>query len=315
MRTLSHQKRREDRLTVMVGMARCAIGIPRLRDGVPTIVRCAVVSLFLWAAPVYAKETPFTSATISGLGARNIGSAAMSGRISAIAGTREPSGKITLFVGAASGGVWKSDDSGTRYRPVFDEQRVQSIGAIALDPKNSKNVWVGTGESWTRNSVSIADGIYKSTDGGETWKHAGLEKSERIARVVVDPRNSDTVFAAVPGALWSDSPDRGLYKTTDGSKTWKQILKGPNVSTGCTDVAIDPTSPDVMFASMWDFRRKGWEYRSGGESPTAPSASGLFRSTDGGDTCTEITPESNSGLPKKPYGRIAVAIAPSNAKR
>src|SRR5438552_15066741 len=118
-----------------------------------------------------ADDAPYNSATISGLSARNIGSATMSGRISALAGVKEPSGKITLFVGAASGGVWKSDDSGTRYRPVFDEQRVQSIGAIALDPKNSKNVWVGTGESWTRNSVSIGDGIYKSTDGGETWTH------------------------------------------------------------------------------------------------------------------------------------------------
>src|SRR5438477_6384271 len=125
-----------------------------------------------------AVQAPFNSATIRGFGARNIGSATMSGRISAIAGTREPSGKITMFVGAASGGAWKSDDSRTRYRPVFDEQSAQSIGAIALDPKNSKNVWVGTGESWTRNSVSIGDGIYKSTDGGETWKHSGLEKAE-----------------------------------------------------------------------------------------------------------------------------------------
>src|SRR5207247_4527861 len=141
---------------------------------------------FLCVAPGYAQETPFTSSTISGLGARNIGSAAMSGRIAAIAGTREPSGKITLFVGAASGGIWKSDDSGTRYRPVFDEQHVQSIGAIALDPKNSKNVWVGTGEAWTRNSVSIGDGIYKSTDGGETWKYVGLETSERMPQVCVD---------------------------------------------------------------------------------------------------------------------------------
>ena len=239
----------------------------------------------------------------------------MSGRISAIAGTREPSGKITLFVGAASGGVWKSDDSGTRYRPVFDEQPVQSIGAIALDPKNSKNVWVGTGESWTRNSVSIGDGIYKSTDGGETWTHSGLEKSERIGKIAVSPNNSDTVFVAVPGALWSDSPDRGLYKTTDRGKTWNQVLKGPNLSTGCTDVAIDPTNPEIMFAAMWDFRRKGWEYRSGGESPTAPSASGLFRSTDGGSTWAEITAEANRGFPKKPYGRLAVAIAPSDAKR
>src|SRR5467141_943718 len=191
-----------------------------------------------------AVQAPFNSATISGLGARNIGSAAMSGRVSAIAGTREPSGKITLFVGAASGGVWKSDDSETRYRPIFDEQGVQSIGAIALDPKNSKNVWVGTGESWTRNSVSIGDGIYKSTDGGETWTHTGLEKSERIAKIAVSPKDSDTVFACVPGALWSDSPDRGLYKTTDGGKTWKHVLKGPNLSTGCSTVAIDPSNPN-----------------------------------------------------------------------
>src|SRR4051794_4758206 len=116
----------------------------------------------------------------------------MSGRVSAIAATPETSGKITLFVGAASGGVWKSDDSGTRYRPVFDEQPVQSIGAIALDPKNTKNVWVGTGESWTRNSVSIGNGIYKSIDGGETWTFCGLPNSERIAKIVVSPANSDT---------------------------------------------------------------------------------------------------------------------------
>src|ERR1700738_333256 len=148
-----------------------------------------------------AQQAPFNSSTISGLGVRNIGSAAMSGRISAIAGAKEPSGKITLFVGAASGGVWKSDDGGTRFRPVFDEQPVQSIGAIAIDPKNSKNIWVGTGESWTRNSVSIGDGIYKSSDSGETWSNAGLPKSERIAQIVVSPKNSDTVFASVPGAL------------------------------------------------------------------------------------------------------------------
>ncbi len=301
------QKLSQNRIGISVDFARSAFG-----------VRCvfALLSIgFLCTILCHAAETPYSSATISGLGARNIGSARMSGRISAIAGTREPSGKITLFVGAASGGVWKSDDGGTRYRPVFDEQPAQSIGAIALDPKNSKNVWVGTGESWTRNSVSIGDGIYKSTDGGETWTHAGLEKSERIAKIAVSSKDSNTVFACVPGALWSDSPDRGLYKTTDGGKTWKQILKGLNASTGCTSIAIDPNNPDVMFASMWDFRRKGWEYRSGGDSPTAPSGSGLFHSTDGGTTWNEITPEANKGFPKKPYGRIAVAIAPSNAKR
>jgi photosystem II stability/assembly factor-like uncharacterized protein len=278
-------------------------------------LNAALVAWVAFAFTAIAQEAPFNSGTISGLGARNIGSATMSGRISAIAGVREPTGKITLFVGAASGGVWKSDDNGTRYRPIFDEQSVQSIGAIALDPKNAKNVWVGTGESWTRNSVSIGDGIYKSTDGGETWTHAGLEKSERIGRIVVSPKNGDIVYAAVPGALWSDSPDRGLYRTTDGGKTWQLILKGANLSTGCTSVVLDPNDSNVMFAAMWDFRRKGWEYRSGGSSPNEPSASGLFRSSDGGETWTEITPDNNKGFPKKPYGRLAIGIAPSNNKR
>jgi photosystem II stability/assembly factor-like uncharacterized protein len=266
-------------------------------------------------ATASAQPAPYSSATISGLGARNIGSAAMSGRVSAITATREPSGKLTIFVGAASGGIWKSEDSGTVYRPVFDEQPVQSIGAIALDPKNSKNVWVGTGEPWTRNSVSIGDGMYKSTDGGETWNKAGLPNSERISQIIVSPQNSDTVYVAAPGALWSDSSDRGLYKTTDGGKTWNLILKGSNPSTGASTIAMDPTNANVMFAGLWDFRRKGWTFRSGGDGPEAPSGSGLFRSSDGGKTWNEITPEKNKGFPKKPYGRLAVAIAPSNPKR
>src|SRR5205809_4528457 len=274
------------------------------------------VCLITVSSPTFgANETPYNSATISGLGARNIGSATMSGRISAIAGVKESSGKITLFVGAASGGIWKSDDGGTRFRPVFDEQPVQSIGAIAIDPKNSRNIWVGTGESWTRNSVSIGDGIYKSSDGGETWTNAGLPNSERIAQIVVSPKNSDTVFASVPGALWSDSADRGLYRTTDGGKNWGLVLKGSNLSTGCSTVAIDPNDSNVMFAALWDFRRKGWTFRSGGDSPNAPSGSGLFRSSDGGNTWNEITAENSKGFPKKTYGRIAIAIAPSNSKR
>ena len=206
---------------------------------------------------------------ISGLGARNIGSATMSGRISALAGYNDPSGKLTLFVGAASGGVWKSMDGGTTFKPVFDEQPVQSIGAIALDPSNPKNVWVGTGEPWTRNSVSVGDGIYKSIDAGETWTHAGLPQSERISKIIVDPRAADTVYACVPGKLWGDSADRGLYKTTDGGKQWVRVLKGGNLSTGCGSIAMDPNNPDVLFASLWDFRRKGWSFRSGGDGPKA----------------------------------------------
>jgi len=273
------------------------------------LILCSVATVAHAEAPSY------SSATVSGLNARNIGSAAMSGRVSAMAATREPTGKVTLLVGAASGGVWKSDDSGTRYRPVFDTQSVQSIGAITLDPKNTKNVWVGTGESWTRNSVSIGNGVYKSTDGGETWTHTGLDKSERISKIAVSPANSDTVFACVPGALWSDSPDRGLYKTGDGGKTWELVLKGSNLSTGCSTIALDPSDPNRMLAGLWDFRRKGWTFRSGGDGPDAVSGSGLFRSIDGGKTWTELTPENSKGFPKKPYGRMAVAFAPSNAKR
>jgi photosystem II stability/assembly factor-like uncharacterized protein len=265
-------------------------------------------------APAAPAPLVIDAGAISGLGARNIGSAAMSGRISALAGYNDPTGKLTLFVGAATGGVWKSMDGGTTFKPVFDEQPVQSIGAIALDPTNPKNVWVGTGESWTRNSVSVGDGIYKSADGGETWTHAGLPDSERITKIIVDPRAADTVYACVPGKLWGDSADRGLYKTTDGGKQWALVLKGGNLSTGCASIAMDTGNPDVLFASLWDFRRKGWSFRSGGDGPKAPSASGLYRTADGGKTWSELEPKANNGLPSKPYGRIALAVAPSNSK-
>src|SRR5437763_3781305 len=216
------------------------------------------------------------SDTISGLGARNIGSAAMSGRVSAIDAVHE-GGRLTIYIGAASGGVWKSQNSGTTYKPVFDKQTVQSIGAITIDPKNPKVVWVGTGESWTRNSTSIGDGIYKSTDGGENWTNMGLKESERIVKVVVDPSAPNTVYACVPGKLWSDSDERGVYKTSDGGKTWSKVLKGPNASTGCSMMSMDPKDPKTLYAGMWDFRRKGWTFRSGGEGETAASGSGMFK--------------------------------------
>ena len=261
-----------------------------------------------------AVAAPLDSSAVSGLGVRNIGSAEMSGRIAAVTGRREKDGKVTLFVGAASGGVWKSTDSGTSFAPVFDKQPVQSIGAIALDPSHPDTVWVGTGESWTRNSVSIGDGIYKSTDGGENWTNVGLPNSERIARIVVSPADGNVVFACVPGKLWGDSPDRGLYRTTDGGAHWTLVLPGGNLSTGCSSVTLDPKNPSVLLAGLWDFRRKGWTFRSGGDGPTAPSGSGLYRSEDGGTTWTAMTAATNAGLPKGPWGRVEVAIAPSNAK-
>jgi len=265
------------------------------------------------SAPASTDAPVFDSGVVSGLGARNIGSAAMSGRIAALAG-QIVDGKTTLYVGAASGGVWKSLDGGTTFKPVFDDQPVQSIGAITIDPSRPSTVWVGTGESWTRNSVSIGNGIYKTTDGGATWSNMGLPESERIVRILVHPKNGDVVYACVPGKLWSDSPDRGVYKTSDGGKSWSLVLKGQNLSTGCSSIAMDPGNPDVLFAGLWDFRRKGWTSRSGGDGPDAPSASGMFRTADGGATWKQLTPSSNKGLPGGPWGRIELAIAPSDAK-
>jgi len=278
----------------------------------PALASSVLLSGYLGAALAQAPAPVIDPGAISGLGARNIGSAAMSGRIAALAGYRDASGKVTLFVGSASGGVWKSTDGATTFTPVFDEQPVQSIGAIAIDPANLKNVWVGTGEAWTRNSVSLGNGIYRSDDGGETWTYAGLPDSERITRIIVDPRASNTVYACVPGKLWSDSADRGLYKTVDGGQSWQLILKGANLSTGCGSLAMQPSNPEVLLASLWDFRRKGWTFRSGGDGPRAPSGSGLYRSADGGRTWTELVPAANKGLPTKPYGRIALAYAPSD---
>ncbi len=176
---------------------------------------------------------------------------------------------------------------------------------MTIDPSNHKIVWVGTGESWTRNSVSIGNGIYKSTDGGENWTNVGLKDSERIARILVDPKDSNTVYACATGHLWNDSDERGVYKTTDGGASWKKVLAGSNGSTGCGMLATNSQEPKTLYASMWDFRRQGWTFRSGGPG------SGLFKSTDGGDHWTEIAPNNSQGLPEKPYGRIALAVAPS----
>ncbi len=282
---------------------------------VSILALCAFLSvLFGFSAQSQKKEsgTPvrIDPETFSGLGARNIGSATMSGRIAAIDAVHEDK-RLTIYVGSASGGVWKSMNGGTTYKPVFDKESVMSIGAVTIDPANSKTIWVGTGECWTRNSVSIGDGIYKSTDGGETWTNMGLKESERISKIIVDPTDSKIVYVAVPGKLWSDGDERGLYKTTDGGTTWNKILAGSNLSTGCSMISIDKSNPKTIYACMWDFRRKGWTFRSGGDSATAPSGSGFFKSTDGGATWSDLNESTAQGLPAKPWGRLAVAVAPS----
>jgi photosystem II stability/assembly factor-like uncharacterized protein len=236
----------------------------------------------------------------------------MSGRVAAIDAVYEGQ-RLTVYIGSASGGVWKSVNGGATFKPVFDKQPVQSIGAVTIDPKNPKIIWVGSGESWTRNSVSVGDGVYKSVDGGDNWTNVGLKDSERIAKIVVDPTSTDTVYVCAPGKLWSDSDERGVYKTTDGGKTWKKVLQGANSSTGCSMMTMDKQNPKTIYAGMWDFRRKGWTFRSGGDGPNAPSGSGLFKSTDGGANWTELDEKSAKGLPSKPWGRVAVTASPSKS--
>jgi photosystem II stability/assembly factor-like uncharacterized protein len=258
------------------------------------------LALSLAATSILADEPPkIESSTFGGLKARSIGPAAMGGRIAAIDATSDsPS---TVYAGAASGGVWKSTDDGTTYKPVFDDY-TQSIGAIAIDPSHTDTVWVGTGESWVRNSVSVGTGVYKSTDAGASWSNAGLGDTEHIARIAVDPKAGDTAYVCATGHAWNSNEERGVFKTTDGGKTWKKILY-VDANTGCSDLSLDPQMPNVLFAGMWQFRRQPDFFNSGGPG------SGFYKSTDGGAHWTKLT--TANGLPAGNLGRIAVAQAPS----
>jgi photosystem II stability/assembly factor-like uncharacterized protein len=274
------------------------------------MLRTAAACLLLGTSAALVAQAPqepvrLDADALSGLQARSIGPAVMSGRVAAMDGHMDQ-GRLTLYVGSASGGVWKSVNGGTTWKPVFDKHTM-SIGAVAVDPSNPKTVWVGTGEAWVRNSVGVGDGVFKSTDGGETWTRMGLPGSERIAAIVVDPKDSNTVYVAAMGRLWSTGGERGLYKTTDGGKSWTRILY-TNEDSGCASVSLDPKNPKVLFASLWKHRRKPWAFESGGEG------SGLFRSTDGGATWTRLTGDAKRGLPAGEVGRIAVAVAPSDPK-
>lgn len=261
----------------------------------------ALFAAMLIAATVAPAQVEINTNTFGGLRARAIGPAVMSGRIAAIdaVGT-DP---LTIFAGAATGGVWRSKDGGITWRAVFDDHP-QSIGAIRVDPSNPETIWVGTGETWGRNSVSIGTGLYKSVDGGDSWSLVGLEDSERIARIEVDPGDSDKVFVCATGHLWNANDERGVYKTTDGGESWEQILS-VDENTGCADLSMDPQNPNVVYASMWEFRRSPDFFVSGGPG------SGLFRTMDGGANWTEL----RNGLPQGDLGRIGVAVAPSRPSR
>jgi photosystem II stability/assembly factor-like uncharacterized protein len=232
--------------------------------------------------------------------ARHIGPALMSGRINDL--ELHPTNSRIVYLGSAGGGVWKSNDAGTTFKPIFDEY-CQSIGAVTVDPNDPDNtIYVGTGETWTRNSVSVGDGLYKSVDGGANWNKIGLEKSERIANIIVNPKNSKEIYVAALGALWGDSEERGVYKSSDGGLTWKNLLY-VNAKTGCADLIMDPNNPNILYASMWEFRRSGWSFESGG------SNSALYKSVDGGANWNKI----HNGFPSGKLGRLGIALAPSNS--
>ena len=233
------------------------------------------------------------------LSARHIGPALMSGRINDM--EVHPTNPRIIYTGTAGGGVWKSNDAGTTFNPIFDEY-CQSIGVVTIDPNDPDNtIYVGTGETWPRNSVSVGDGLYRSKDGGSNWQKLGFEKSERIANVIINPDNSNEIYVAVLGALWSDSEERGVFKTNDGGASWEKVLY-VNQKTGCADLAIDPSNPNILYASMWEFRRTAWSFESGGDY------SALYKSIDAGKTWNKI----HNGFPKGQLGRLAIAVAPSN---
>jgi len=261
--------------------------------------RFALAALFLAAAvaPVLTQSIP--ADTFAGLRARSIGPAVTSGRVMTIA--VHPNDNAVFYVGAASGGVWKTVNGGASFQPVFDKEGSFSIGWIAVDPKRPSIVWVGTGERNSQRSVAYGDGVYKSEDGGRSWTNVGLKSSEHIGRVVVDPKNSDTVYVAAQGPLWAPGGDRGLYKTTDGGKTWAQVLK-ISENTGVSDVVLDPRNPDVIVATSYQRRRHFYTMIDGGPE------SAIHRSTDGGKTWKKV----NTGLPEEQLGRIGIAISPVN---
>lgn len=265
------------------------------------ILNCSatVIIFLLWANSWCNGQIILSDTTFQGIKMRSIGPAFMSGRIADIA--IHPQNENIWYVAVGSGGVWKTKNAGVTWNPIFDAQNSYSIGCVTIDGANPNVIWVGTGENVGGRHVGYGDGIYRSEDGGTTWKHMGLKASEHISKIIVHPDNSNIIWVAVQGPLWSKGGERGLYKTTDGGKTWKQTL-GDQEWTGVTDIAIDPRDPDVIYAATWQRHRNVAAYMGGGP------LSGLHKSIDGGETWTKLS----NGLPSGNIGKIGLAISPLN---
>ncbi|MEL6943005.1 MAG: glycosyl hydrolase, partial [Bacteroidota bacterium] len=242
-----------------------------------------------------------TTQAVQSLKLRSIGPALMGGRIADIA--ISPSQPSTWYVAAGSGNLWKTSNAGITWQPVFDHQTSYSIGTVSIDPNNAETIWVGTGENVSGRHVGWGDGVYKSTDGGKTWTNKGLKRSEHIGKILIDPRNSDVVFVAAEGPLWSTGGERGLYKSEDGGDSWELVLK-IDENTGVTDMEFDPSDPDVIYAAAYQRRRKVWSLLGGGPN------SGIYKSTDNGANWRKVS----TGLPKGDIGKIGLAVTPANPK-
>lgn len=243
----------------------------------------------------------FSMEMVKNMKPRNIGPGGMSGRVTAI-DVVETNPEI-MYVGTASGGIWKSTSGGIKWKPIFEKELTASIGAVAIQQSNPSVIWAGTGEGNPRNSLNGGFGIYKSLDAGKTWKAMGLEKTRHIHRVIIHPTNPDIVYVGAIGSPWGEHKERGVYKTIDGGKTWKQILFN-NIKTGAADLIMDPSNPNKLIAAMWEHKRDPWFFKSGGKG------SGMYITHDGGENWKRITEK--DGFPKGELGRIGVAIAPNN---
>ena len=254
------------------------------------------LGILLLSLSLHAQQ--FTMDLVQDMKPRNIGPAGMSGRVTAI--DVQLSNPDVMYVGTASGGLWKSTSGGIKWDPIFDKESTGSIGAVAIQQSNPSVIWVGTGEGNPRNSLNGGYGVYKSLDGGKTWKAMGLEKTRHIHRILIDPSDPNTVYVGAIGSPWGVHPERGVFKTTDGGVSWSKVLFVNN-KTGVADMVMDPSNPNKIIAAMWEHKRDPWFFKSGGEG------SGLFITHDGGDNWKRITEE--EGFPKGELGRIGIAIA------